>query len=137
MILGVPDPIENGPGHEGFANTALGAMYNKQVQCKTVLYAMLYWFTSKAVDIVWKEISATYWKHRGKDVLAALRHSARNNEFLRAYDEDGPYTYIPNSPNSLYVPRRRTGREIDLVAMLEKHLSSAGSRGLVDQGPGK
>jgi hypothetical protein len=50
MILGVSNPIENSPAWvDGMEN----ARYTKQVQCKTVLDAMLFWFTNKGKEIVW------------------------------------------------------------------------------------
>jgi hypothetical protein len=41
-----------------------GSLYKENVQCKNVLYAMLWWLTSdQAKNGAWGEISRAYWKH--------------------------------------------------------------------------
>jgi hypothetical protein len=134
MILGAQNPIENAPGHDGMANTKIGSKFNKQVQCKAVLYAMLFWFSDRAMGGVWREVSAMYWKHKGKNVLANLRQCAKRNEYLRAYDKDGPDIFIRKN---IFGAQGRTGRVMDLVAMLEKHLGSEGSKSSREQGPSR
>lgn len=88
MILGALNPMENMPGIR--ATTGMEDEYRKHVQCKTVLYAMLFWLESRTSrSSAWKDISATYFKCKGKDILAMVKNWAIKNPLLRAYDKDG------------------------------------------------
>lgn len=106
----------------------LGAIRNKEIltalEISPRLSASNRNFTQITVLIWWQ-------KHKGKDVLATLRQWAKDNPALRAYDEGGRN---PSISRYSFGPQRRTGREMDLVAMMEKHLSSEGSRSLGEQG---
>jgi baculoviral IAP repeat-containing protein 6 len=74
FILGEPNPYRNEPGREGEGNSQAAKAYNKQVQCKTVLYGILFWLEEESANrSVWKEISAEYWLRKGKKVLDTVK----------------------------------------------------------------
>jgi len=105
MIFGTPSPEEY---------PASGSLYNENVQCKNVLYAMLFWLQSeKERKGIWGGISDTYWKYNGARVLRRVREWAKDNKLLECYD---PKQVDPK----LQIP----GRGHNLVRMLESCLAS-------------
>ena len=107
MLFGTPSPEEH---------PTSGSLYNENVQCKNVLYAMLFWLQSeKARKGIWGRISDTYWNYNGTRVLRRVREWAKDNKLLECYD---PKQVDPK----LQVP----GRGGNLVRMLEVCLGSRG-----------
>jgi hypothetical protein len=123
MILGVSNPIENEPGHEimGAGNTSEAKVYRNQVQCKTVLYAILFWLESvQAKGSIWMAISANSWLHNGRRVLENVKRRSKSNTVLRAYNKNDPNIKTKGGWG-------RGGRGVDLVARLEKSLGFFGT----------
>jgi hypothetical protein len=119
MILSVSNPIEN-EAYQCAGNTSEAKVYRNQVQCKTVLYAMLFWLEStNAKCSVWNDISANYWLHNGEHVLENVRRRSKSNTVLRDYDKNNPNIKPKGDWSS-------GGQGVDLVARLEKALGSFG-----------
>jgi len=90
MIFGEPYPYQNEPGRERTGRTTEAKEYNKRVQCKTVLYAMLFWLENEyAKRDIWKDIVSTYWRYNGKHVLGVVKKWSKKNELLRTYCGSG------------------------------------------------
>lgn len=82
MIFGVKHPILNEP-HYSTADplSKPSISYTKNVQCKTVLHAMLWWLSSdRAKRNVWGEISKVYWMCKGQEVMKTIYEWADSNE---------------------------------------------------------
>jgi hypothetical protein len=75
MIFGVAHSYLNELGMTDARPTSPGSIaYTKTVQCKVMLYAMLWWLRSeKAKSEVWGEISEIHWVCKGEEVLKAVR----------------------------------------------------------------
>ncbi|PVH82811.1 hypothetical protein DL98DRAFT_652831 [Cadophora sp. DSE1049] len=119
MILGSPNPLLNEPGLDADLKTSqLIKEKNDLVQTYTVAYAMMWWIrdeASYAETGVWKEISAMYWKCRGKELIKRVVRWARSNERLKEYCEGTTRNYakaakMPTPPGY-----------IDMELLLKRH----------------
>jgi hypothetical protein len=92
MTFGAKDPFLNEPGlAETSANSPQSISYTKNVQCKAVLHAMLWWLSSdKAKNSVWGEIREIYWAIKGEQVMKTVREWAKINEFLKRCSKNNP-----------------------------------------------
>jgi len=79
MLFGTPEPEE-------YPRT--GSLYNENVQCKNVLYAMLWWLTTERTKKgIWGETSKTYWRCNGAKVLRQVKEWSKTNKLLESYDK--------------------------------------------------
>ena len=132
MILGTSDPFFNEPSASfkvgDLSSLAMSTFYTKNVQCKTVLHAMLWWlYSGVAKDSIWGGISKTYWECKGYEVLQTVRNWARCNEWLRTYDKT-IYQRFGNRQQGIFNASSRYSQGKDLVMELEKHLGPSASR---------
>ncbi|KAK6585937.1 hypothetical protein PZA11_000994 [Diplocarpon coronariae] len=89
MILGAPLPWENEPGHEGSGRTPRVLAHKSRVQSRTVRFGMIAWlenkFDTQTKELIWKDISQTYWKHNGEKVLGYVKEWVNETPGLLSY----------------------------------------------------
>ncbi|KUJ15397.1 uncharacterized protein LY89DRAFT_735511 [Mollisia scopiformis] len=109
MILGAPYPWHNEPGHENEGESPQVKENKMVVQTKTLRYAMIAWVENtfqdpKAKEHVWADISKTYWKYNGKNVLAEVDTWVPDNPRLLNFSPNLPYPLGPKKGRGKSVP---------------------------------
>lgn len=88
MILGVPLPWLNEPGFENARKTDPRVVaHRNRVETRVLRFAMIAWLENDfanedAKEHIWKEISQTYWKHKGQKVWEYVKEFLVDNPGL-------------------------------------------------------
>lgn len=95
MILGAPIPWINEPGYEAQATTKPATDHRLLIQSKTLKYAMISWLENEFKNPIlpeapWKDISQTYWKYNGLEVLKTVREWSKENPAITNFDPLNP-----------------------------------------------
>lgn len=107
MILGAPVPWVNEPGFSNQESTPQAKDHKLLMQTKTVKYAMIGWLENRfsspdSKEYVWKDISQTYWKNKGKAAFETVKAWAVENPDLEKFGA------------KLVAPKRRKGKNKDV-----------------------